>query len=345
MRTPPSALWPDADRQMWGNLLTAVSLLDDGGELAHLRPTTIQMLQQAYRQWVHWLRTSDPLALEIRPAERASLERLRHWLESMVDLRPMTRLFYTDAVLKVLRAANPNGDWAAQHRLLQFLKVQAGSGDRGRKAGRVLDSRVLYESGVRYATTPMKQAPTPLETACRFQTGTMIAMLSLMPLRSSTFRRLALGHSVHVTDGGIDIAVPGDMMKSGVYWEASVPDSVLPMLKRYLEEYRPWLLQRSAKSHKYLWVTRDGEPFRTGYFGVRIALAVREATGIRVSPHLFRDAAATTVARHSPASTGLITPVLAHSSPETAEKHYIHAGSIEAGRDYVELLRNKRRQT
>lgn len=344
MRSPHPALWPDADRQMWERLLATASLLDDEGELARLRPATIQLLQHAYRQWIRWLNTSDPLALDVRPEERATLDRLCRWRDDMSWLRPMSRLLYINGTLRVLRAAKPDGDWVAQDRLVQILKAQAGNGDRSRKAGRVLDSRVLYEAGVRYAMTPRKQAPTPLETACRFQTGTMIALLALMPLRSSTFRRLALGHSVHVTDDGIDIAVPGEMMKSGIPWEACVPDAVLPMLRRHLDEFRPWLLRRSGKSHDYLWVTRAGEPFMTGHFGVRIAVAVQEATGIRVSPHLFRDAAATTVARHSPASAGLIRPVLAHSSPETAEKHYIHAGSIEAGRHYVELLRNKKRQ-
>lgn len=68
-------------------------------------------------------------------------------------------------------------------------------------------------------------------------------------------------------------------------------------------------------------------------------------TGVRVSPHLFRDTAATTLARSSPDAARLIKPVLAHASGGTAERHYIQANSIEAGRDYADVIsRLKRRR-
>jgi integrase len=54
--------------------------------------------------------------------------------------------------------------------------------------------------------------------------------------------------------------------------------------------------------------------------------------------HLFRDAAATTLSRISPESARLIGPILAHSGSRTAERHYIHAQTIEAGRDYAVLV-------
>ncbi len=61
-------------------------------------------------------------------------------------------------------------------------------------------------------------------------------------------------------------------------------------------------------------------------------------TGTRVPPHFFRDAAVTTLTRISPRAAQLIPCVLGHKGPGTAEKHYIHAQTIEAGRAYVALL-------
>ena len=55
-------------------------------------------------------------------------------------------------------------------------------------------------------------------------------------------------------------------------------------------------------------------------------------------PHSFRDAAATTSSRASSDAARLIRPVLAHATYATAERHYIHAQGIEAGRDYAALL-------
>lgn len=345
MRSPRPANWPLADQQMWNNLLASASLLDDSGGLSHVRPTTVAMLQNAYRQWLHWLATSEPDALDIAPVERATLPRLRRWYAQMDPLRPMSKLIYIGGVLRILRAAAPDADWRNHTRLLQHLKRLAGNGDRSRKSGRVLDSGTLLQAGMRHAESSPKKNPTPLEAANRFQTGLMIAMLALLPLRSSTFRRLEIGSSIHLTADGIEATIPGEMMKSGLPWDAKIPDVLMPLLRRYLDEVRPWLLQRRRKSHNFLWVTSQGEPFKSGYIGVRVALAVTEATGTRVSPHLFRDAAATTVARLSPQSARLIKPILAHSSTETAEHHYIHAGTIEAGRNYAALIRQKRKRS
>ncbi|MBW4976192.1 hypothetical protein KZZ08_21450 [Roseovarius mucosus] len=57
-----------------------------------------------------------------------------------------------------------------------------------------------------------------------------------------------------------------------------------------------------------------------------------------IPTHFSRDTAATTLARLSPESARLIQPVLAHSSAMTAERHYIHAQTIDAGRDYASLV-------
>ena len=344
MPSPDISVWPPQDQAMWNCLFAKGSPLDERGALSHLRPTGAAPLKQAYRQWVHWLQCSDPAALEREPEERATITRLRQWCEARPDLRPMTRLFYIEGVLKVLCAFAPDADWSAQRRLVKQLKRLTGHGDRSRKAGRVLSSGVLLQAGIKHASTHAKAKPTPLEAAMQFQMGTIVAMLALMPLRCVTFRRLELGTSVHVDGKNVEITVPGDMMKTGHPWDAKVPDAVLPLLLRYLEEYRPWLMQRHRKRHNFLWVTNKGDPFKTGYFGVRVALATTEATGVRVSPHLFRDAAATTLARMSPQSARLIKPVLAHSCTETAEDHYIHAGSIEAGRNHAALIRNLRKR-
>lgn len=61
--------------------------------------------------------------------------------------------------------------------------------------------------------------------------------------------------------------------------------------------------------------------------------------GRGISPHFFRDAAATTLARMSSESARLISPVLAHSGFRTAERHYIHARTIDAGLDYASLIK------
>lgn len=337
--------WPQADQVMWQSLFHRGSLLDDFGGLSHLRQGSVQTLEQAYCQWLGWLAAYDSHALHMEPVDRATPGRLARWFDTLSGLSAMTRLIYVNGTLRVLRVAFPEADWGRQIKILIKARRVARQLDSDRKLGRVLCSRVLLAAGLQYAGAHLKTQPTALERTARLQTGLMIALMALMPLRCRSFRLLELGKSVHVEKSRILITVPGESMKSGHPWEAEVPEIVMPLFRQYLSEVRPWLMQRHGERHNLLWVTRKGKPFTTGYLGARIALATTEATGVRVSPHLFRDAAATTLARSSPESAKLIKPILAHSSLETAERHYIHAGSIEAGRDYASLIRNMKRKS
>ena len=134
-------------------------------------------------------------------------------------------------------------------------------------------------------------------------------------------------------------------MKNGRPFHCDVPKAVAPLLRRYIEDVRPWFMTRGPLRHDFLWVDERGAPFEDNYFGAKIAKLTTRLTGVRVSPHLFRDAAATTLSRTSPPARALIRPVLAHSSSGTAERHYIQAGSLEAGRNYADLVQRLKRNT
>ena len=128
------------------------------------------------------------------------------------------------------------------------------------------------------------------------------------------------------------------MTKTGVPWEATVPDVITPLLRRYIDEVRPFFLARGDAQHAYLWTDSKGRPLQPVYLAERIAEATRKILGVSVSPHLFRDAAATSLARLSPQDAKLIRPLLGHQSFGVAERHYIQASMIEAGRDYAAVI-------
>lgn len=102
-------------------------------------------------------------------------------------------------------------------------------------------------------------------------------------------------------------------------------------------------MKRGGQNHNYLWVSTKGQRLGDDYLGMRIGRMTLQLTGRRVPPHFFRDAVATTLARISPQSGRLIRPVLAHSGFGTAERHYIHAQTIDAGRDYAAVVKRLKR--
>ena len=65
--------------------------------------------------------------------------------------------------------------------------------------------------------------------------------------------------------------------------------------------------------------------------------------GTDVSPHLFRDALATTIARQAPETTQSIKALLGHSTLASAERHYNQAKGAEASQALADLIAEKRR--
>lgn len=335
----PNTEWPLADRMMWDMLWRDAGPLDDPGALSHLRQTTRRSLEPRYGRWVKWLYSHDRDAVLLHPAERATLPRLQAWVEALAHTRPMTRLAFVEGVLCILRAAMPDQDWTGQLRLHAGLKSAAGRGDPARKSGRILSSARLLEVGMYHATTTADDAPTQLARMICQRDGLMVALLAVLPLRLRSYSELALNQSIHVTDEAIFISLSEDMTKTGVPWDVVVPPQVEPLLRRYIVETRPAFMNRGHQNHNILWVGKKGEVIGQNYIGTLIGNLTLKITGKRVSPHLFRDAAATTLARISPESAQLICPVLAHSSFRTAERHYNHAQTIDAGRDYASLIK------
>lgn len=334
----PFADWPASDRAMWQALFAAGDLLDESGPLAHVRDTTRVSLEPRYGRWLRWLIMSHPADLALPPTERVTIMRLRDWLDDLAHTAPMTRLAFIDGVMRIVSAAAPERDWSAHSALRSRLKSLAGRGRQTRKQGRILSSAVLLDAGITLALRRADETRSPLFRASQIRDGAIIALLALMPIRRRALANLRIGESVFCAERSITIALPADLTKSGAPWEAVVPTPAMPALERYLGEARPLLLSRGLASDPHLWIDRKGKPLTYASIGPTIANATEKMTGVRVPPHFFRDAAATTLARTSSKGAKLIRPILAHSSTATAERHYNHARTIEAGRDYAALI-------
>lgn len=334
----PFKNWPAVDREMWRGLLLPGGPLDDHGALLHVRPATQKSLKLHYGRWLEWLFQTHPSTLEFASPTRATAERLIDWTTSLTHTSPHSQEMFINATVRVLKAAAPDLDWSQQIRLGQSLRRRAALSISDRKNGRVLDSAVLLRAGLDLAGSHPEGAPSCLTEAKRFRDGTMLAFLTLLPMRRRAFGLLELGSSVVVSEKNIQIALPGGLTKNGRPWEAPVPDTLLATLQYYIAHVRPWLLNRNRTDHNFLWIGDRGKPYPLNYLGTRIADITERQLGIRIYPHLFRDAAATSLSRYSPENARQIRPLLGHSSHGTAERHYIQAQSIETGRTYAAML-------
>ena len=87
-----------------------------------------------------------------------------------------------------------------------------------------------------------------------------------------------------------------------------------------------------------MWLTEQNRGISPTHAHLRITRHTRAAFGRSVNPHGFRDALATTVAIDSPELIGIVTPLLGHSAPGTAQRHYNLARGMEAATAWHDAL-------
>ena len=70
----------------------------------------------------------------------------------------------------------------------------------------------------------------------------------------------------------------------------------------------------------------------------RIATKTKKHLGSRISPHLFRDCAATDIALLDPQHIGITKSVLQHSTLASSQKYYNQATSFSAVRGFETVI-------
>ena len=329
--------WPNADRHAFDALFAQGGLLDDQGPLGHWRPLSRELMRSQYGRWLGWVSAAQPEALALSPCERATADRLQAWLAAMESLAPATQLGHVGTVVRLCRSIAPDRCWSAHQAILAGLHRKVQHHGSPRKIGRVLASDILFDAGAQLVRDNDGAISHP-DQAVRLRDGAIICLLALVPMRRRALSELALGTSLRVDGAQMTICLDGAMTKNGQYWEAIVPDMVSEKLSLYLTKARPVLSARGSGVQNAVWLGRNGEPLTINQFTRAIKNRTTSLLNVGLTPHLFRDAAATTLSRASAASARMIKPILGHTTTRIAEGHYIQADTIAAGRGLAAAL-------
>jgi site-specific recombinase XerD len=185
------------------------------------------------------------------------------------------------------------------------------------------------------------------ERAAQYRDGLVIALLAARPLRLSNLAALTLDrHLVRTSDGFMLRIAPAET-KNHRPIEVPLPAALVPFVERYLTTHRPHLLRGTGRrgpgaAREALWVSRSGGAMAQSSIRARIYACTAAAFGTALPPHLFRDAAATSVALEMPAHVESTRVILGHADPRTVERHYNQARAVEASRAYQEALARRR---
>jgi hypothetical protein len=131
-----------------------------------------------------------------------------------------------------------------------------------------------------------------------------VGFLALIPLRRRNMADLVLERTL-VREGSNWIVTFGeDATKTHATFEVGLPEVLHVPLETYLEKHRPFLLARSGRWTRpaggALWISKDGSPMTQMAIYDRIRARTKEEFGVAINPHLFPDAAATTLAIADP---------------------------------------------
>jgi integrase len=102
-----------------------------------------------------------------------------------------------------------------------------------------------------------------------------------------------------------------------------------------------------APDHRCLWISKGGAApcGETMYYAMTKATALEWVLGFPVSPHDFRDAAATLVVEEAPGRFRLATIVLDHQSGAMTRNYTEQANQIVASRELAATIERVREST
>lgn len=337
--------WPEADRLVWEELVRPGNVIDGAGPFANLRQATLEKWRNAYGFFLgHLRRIGVDLDAE-PPAERATLDHLRAFAGSISNLAAWTQAGYFEGVHAVLTAAYPARDWSRLTAAKHNLRRRANNAPRARRAFRAVTGDVLLELGQSMlAEARDKAGPIDIHTAELWRDGLMIAFLAAHPMRIVNFALLEIGTTIRKKGPDYRVAIHGTASKNHRPFDFSVAPLIAAELDAYLEVCRPVFPGGTSSDSGRLWLAMHGQPWSHKSAGRRISARTEQRLGIRVTPHQFRHAAATTLALAGGSCARLAKALLTHATPDLAERVYSQATQLDASREYAKVLEGLRRE-
>lgn len=338
------AAWPESDRSLWLHITAAGCPLDNDGVGSHWAPETKRVIARDYGYWLSFISATNPAALHENPIARVTPDRVRLYLQSMLDVSPLTQTSRIARLHHVIRCADTENDLGWLCKMRRALEKLARRQVPVRnKRPRIVSTGRIIDAGISLMQRTHSGSNRRIYLRAKdFRDGLMIALLAARPLRLKNFAALRLGSHIRPTSDGYLIDIPGVETKTGRPIETFVPDELCPWFSLYLRDYRPYLL--GGRQLDFLWVHSNGNPYQPGALSQRISKLTARNLGVAINPHLFRDCAATTVATDDPDHVLIIANILGHTTLRTAEDHYNHALCIDANRRVRSCIEHARKQ-
>ena len=337
----PVDQWPETDRRLWLAACAGGDILDDEvGARSHHADISNTKAAKGYGRWLTYLTRSAPRTLTEAPGTRIAPETVRAYVDALelIGNSTQTILARLQELGEVARVMDRQRGWSFINEMASKVRARHRPA-RGKTHLRL--SNELVDLGAKLMGAA--ESLVGLEAAITHRDGLLIGFLALIPLRRRNLADLVLDRTLHREGSNWIVAFGQDDTKTHAAFEVGLPEVLRAPLETYLSTIRPFLEARAGRWTRpvegALWVSKDGSPMTQMAIYDRVRAQTKGHFGVAINPHLFRDAAATTMAIADPANVRLAAPLLGHRTFATTERHYRRARAYDAHRAFVEALK------
>ena len=297
--------WPLADQRAWAEACRPGGRLTRGGRASHLKPVTRLDLVRRYGLFLEYVERTGRMMPEASASQLVTPENVAPYAADLkARVSSVSVHGYIAKLRRMAELLDPGFDSAWLREIEQELSWDMRPAP---KFHRIVDSDRITEAGQRLMQMAVDSPHLPpCRRAKLFRDGLMLALLAVCPIRLKNFAALRIGTTFRKIEDCWFITLAAIETKAGRADERKIPEYLTPAIERYLSVYR----KPAHSNETALWIGHTGHSL--GYSGVErsITEAASSELGVALSPHLFRDSAASTLYRHAGQR-----PVLPRPSP------------------------------
>jgi integrase len=182
----------------------------------------------------------------------------------------------------------------------------------------------------------------PVKAAVTAQLATAIAIFTFAPIRLGNLISIRIEENL-IRPGKVDspywLVFPHYDVKNRVRLQFKLLPELSELIDEYINDYRPTLLRGSNDLWLFPGQKRQIKNSRT--LSHQVTDRVIKATGLRITVHQFRHAAAAVFLKHRPGEYELVRRMLGHRSIETTRNFYIGLENIQASEIFGNIIKER----
>jgi Phage integrase family len=264
------------------------------------------------------------------------------------------KVFTIDLGWKLLRIAREIGclDQTAVERLDEIRATledhrQSGLTEKNLKLVRLVLTDGIWSEVISLPNILMQQARhakdhAPVKAAVTAQLAVAVAILTFAPIRLGNLVAIELGQNL-IKPGGLNspywLVFPNYDVKNEVDLNFKFDEALTELIDEYVHEFRPGLLRRSNAS--WLFPGVAGDPKTASMFSTQITERIVKATGLRITAHQFRHAAAVFYLKHHPGDYETVRRFLGHRNIQTTINFYCGLQTMQATEEFGKIVRRQ----